>query len=49
VAEKEFAAFIDLTDNGIRDLVLPTGFVDVKVAAVDENWSGLKFLRRRKK
>jgi len=27
-------------------LVLPTGFVDVKVAAVDENWSALKFLRR---
>jgi hypothetical protein len=47
--KKSSPLFIDLTDNGIRDLVLPTGFVDVKVAAVDENWSGLKFLRRRKK
>jgi hypothetical protein len=47
--KKSSSLFIDLTENGIRDLVLPTGFVDVKVAAVDENWSGLKFLRRRRK
>jgi hypothetical protein len=45
--KKSSPLFVDLTDNGIRDLVLPTGFVDVKVAAIDENWSGLKFLRRR--
>jgi hypothetical protein len=37
----------DLGENDIRDLVLPTGWVDVKVAAVDNTWSGLKFLRRK--
>lgn len=38
----------DLTENLIRDIGLPTGWVDVKVCAIDETWSGLKFLRRRK-
>lgn len=38
----------DLTEDGIRRIVLPTGWVDVKVCAVDADWSGLKFLRRRK-
>ena len=37
----------DLTENLIRDIGLPTGWVDVKVCAIDETWSGLKFLRRR--
>jgi hypothetical protein len=37
----------DLTEQTFRDLVLDTGWVDVKVAAVDDVWSGLKFLRRR--
>jgi hypothetical protein len=37
----------DVTENAVRDLVLPTGLVDVKVAALDEDWSGLKFVRRR--
>lgn len=39
--------FHDLTENDIRARVLPTGWVDVKVAAVDPDWSGLKFLRRK--
>ena len=39
--------FVDLTENDIRAIVLPTGWVDVKVCAVDKDWSGLKFLRRR--
>jgi hypothetical protein len=39
--------FVDLTEDGVRAQVLPTGLVDVKVAAVDEDWSGLKFLRRK--
>ena len=41
----------DITENGIRDVVLPLGLVDVKVAALDEDWSGLKVvwrLERRK-
>ena len=39
--------FLDLTEDGVREIVLPTGWVDVKVCAVDTDWSGLKFLRRR--
>ncbi len=45
--KKTSALHRDLTDNDIRALVLPTGWVDVKVAAVDADWSGLKFLQRR--
>ena len=36
----------DITENDLRDLLLPTGLVDVKVAAMDEDWSGLKFVWR---
>ena len=36
----------DLDEGRVRDLGLGLGFVDVKVAAVDEVWSGLKFVRR---
>jgi hypothetical protein len=37
----------DITDNGIRAAVLPLGLVDVKVAALDEDWSGLKVVWRK--
>jgi hypothetical protein len=37
----------DLTEQTFRDAILPLGWVDVKVAAIDETWSGLKFLRRK--
>jgi hypothetical protein len=36
----------DLTENIIREVGLAHGLVDVKVCAVDEIWSGLKFVRR---
>lgn len=36
----------DLDENAVRELGLRLGFVDVKVAAIDETWSGLKFVRR---
>jgi hypothetical protein len=36
----------DLDENVIRELGLANGLVDVKVAAVDEVWSGLKFVYR---
>jgi hypothetical protein len=36
----------DLDDGVVRELGLAAGLVDVKVAAVDETWSGLKFVRR---
>jgi hypothetical protein len=37
----------DVNDNLLRDALLPTGVVDVKVAAVDADWSGLKFVWRK--
>jgi len=37
----------DISENGLREIVLPTGLVDVKVAALDEDWSGLKFVWRK--
>lgn len=36
----------DITDNLIRELLLPAGVVDVKVAALDEDWSSLKLVWR---
>jgi len=36
----------DLDENVIRDYGLKNGLVDVKVCAVDETWSGLKFMFR---
>jgi hypothetical protein len=36
----------DLTENIVREIGLKEGLVDVKVCAVDEVWSGLKFVRR---
>jgi hypothetical protein len=37
----------DLDENAIREAVLPLNWVDTKVAAIDDTWSGLKFLRRK--
>ena len=37
----------DLDENIVRKVGLEAGLVDVKVCAVDEVWSGLKFVRRR--
>jgi hypothetical protein len=39
----------DVTENAIRDGALPLGLVDVKVAAVDEDWSALKLVWRRER
>jgi hypothetical protein len=36
----------DLDDNIVRTIGLAAGVVDVKVCAIDETWSGLKFVRR---
>lgn len=38
----------DLTDNAVRKIGLRHGLVDIKVCAVDEVWSGLKFVYRLK-
>ncbi len=45
--KKTSPSFVDLTEDRVRDFMLPTGWVDVKVCAVDADWSALKFLRRR--
>ncbi|MEA2257136.1 MAG: hypothetical protein QOG35_3181 [Solirubrobacteraceae bacterium] len=37
----------DVTEDVVREVLLPTGLVDVKVAAIDETWSGLKLVVRR--
>lgn len=36
----------DITDNAIREIALPLGLVDVKVAAIDDDWSGLRLVWR---
>jgi hypothetical protein len=37
----------DITEDAIRTIALPLGFVDIKVCAVDEIWSGLKLVIRK--
>ncbi len=46
--KKSSGVTTDLTEDVIRAIGLAHGLVDVKVAAVDEVWSGLKFVRRVK-
>jgi hypothetical protein len=38
----------DITEDTIRKIALPMGYVDVKVCAVDETWSGLKLVIRKR-
>lgn len=50
--KKSAKANTDVTENIIREIALRNGLVDVKVCAVDELWSGLKFVipvKERKK
>ena len=37
----------DVTEDVLRAVILPSGMVDTKVCAIDETWSGLRFVRRR--
>lgn len=37
----------DITEDSVREIALPVGFVDVKVCAVDKVWSGLKLVIRK--
>lgn len=37
----------DITEDVIREICLPMGWVDVKVCAVDATWSGLKLMIRK--
>jgi hypothetical protein len=45
--KKTSPMFKDLTEDGVRKVCLPLGLVDVKVCAVDADWSGLKLYRRK--
>jgi hypothetical protein len=45
--KKSSGVTTEVTEDVIRDVALPLGFVDVKVCAVDEKWSGLKLMIRR--
>jgi hypothetical protein len=38
----------DVNENVVREIGLKNQLVDIKVCAVDEVWSGLKFVRRLK-
>ena len=37
----------EITEDVVREVALPLGFVDVKVCAIDEVWSGLKLVVRK--
>ena len=37
----------DMTEDVVREVVLPLGLVDVKVCAIDDTWSGLRIVWRR--
>ena len=48
LAKKSSGVPTAITETDVRRIGRATGLVDVKVCAVDEVWSGLKFVRRRK-
>ena len=45
-AVKKLGIASDLNENAVRELGLEIGWVDAKIAAISEVWSGLKFVRR---
>lgn len=44
--KKSSGVTTDLSENIVRDIGLAAGLVDIKICAVDEVWSGLKFVFR---
>ena len=46
--KKSSSFWKDLTEDGVRAAAFPLGLVDVKVCAVDADWSALKLVRRTK-
>jgi|SRR5215472_9763651 len=44
--KKSSGVATDLDENVVREIGLAAGLVDVKVCAVTDTWSGLKFVRR---
>ena len=39
----------DMTEDVVRDVALPLGLVDTKVAAIDDTWSGLRLVIRKER
>ena len=46
--KKSSGVSTDLSEQRVREIGLEAGLVDVKVCAIDETWSGLKFVYRLK-
>ena len=46
--KKSSGVVTDLSEQRVREIGLDAGLVDVKVCAIDETWSGLKFVYRLK-
>ena len=46
-AKKSSKIKTDITEDSIREIALPLGFVDIKVCLVSEIWSGLKLVIRK--
>jgi hypothetical protein len=46
--KKASAVATDISEDVVRELALPLGLVDIKVCAVDETWSALKLVVRRR-
>jgi hypothetical protein len=44
--KRSSAVTTDIGEADVRAIGLATGLVDVKIAAIDETWSGLRFVRR---
>lgn len=45
--KKSSGVATDVTEGVIREVVLPTAWVDIKVCAVSDEWSGLKIVKRK--
>ena len=45
--KKSSPLFQDLTEDMIRETILPLGLVDNKVCAIDQDWSGLRLVVRK--
>ena len=47
--KKASGAATDITEDALRETLLKTGWVDNKVCAIDETWSGLRFVQRKER
>ena len=45
--KKSSPKFVDMTEDTVREVALPTGVVDNRVCAVDDDWSALRLVVRR--